>query len=100
MFITESDKVRFFELSIKTKTPADAWLATLTPTDKASFKAIRTAFEIRWPTKPVTVKTTAEKQALLDETILKPSDLGKRVAPSIGAEDELPHVVWADKERG
>ena len=95
--LSESDKVRFFELSIKTKTPADAWLATLTPTDKASFKAIRAAFEIRWPTKPVTVKTTAEKQALLDETILKPSDLGKRVAPSIGAEGELSHVVWVDK---
>ena len=95
--LSETDKVRFFELSIKTKTPADTWLATLTPTDKASFKAIRAAFELQWPAKPVTVKTTAEKQALLDETILKPSDLGKRVAASLGAEEELSHVVWADK---
>jgi hypothetical protein len=94
---SEADKVRFFELSIKTKTPAETWLSTLTMNDKASFKALRAAFELRWPTKPITVKTTAEKQALLDETILKPSDLGRRVAASIGAEEELSHVVWADK---
>ena len=29
--------------------------------------------------------------------ILKISDLGRRVAASIGAEEELSHVVWADK---
>ena len=95
--LSETDKVRFFELSIKTKSPAEAWLTTLTQTDKASFNAIRLAFEVRWPAKPVMVKTTAEKQALLDETVLKPSDLGKRVAVSLGAEEELSHVIWADK---
>lgn len=95
--LSETDKVRFLELSIKTKSPADAWLSTLTVADKTSFKAIRAAFELRWPAKPVTVKTTAEKQALLDETILKPSDLGRRMAASVGAEEELSHVVWADK---
>jgi hypothetical protein len=95
--LSEADKVRFFELSIKTKSLADAWLTTLTVANKASFKAIRAAFEVQWPAKPVTVKTTAEKQALLDETTLKPSDLGKRVAASVGAEEELSHVVWADK---
>jgi hypothetical protein len=95
--LTEADKVRFFELSIKTKSPAEAWLTTLTATNKASFKAIRAAFELRWPAKPITEKTTAEKQALLDETILKQSDLGRRVAASLGAEEELSHVVWADK---
>jgi hypothetical protein len=95
--LSEVDKVRFFELSIKTRSPADAWLLTLTPTDKASFKAVRAAFQVQWPAKPVMVKTTAVKQALLDETILKPSDLGRRVAVSVGAEEELSHVVWADK---
>lgn len=34
---------------------------------------------------------------LLDKTILKPGDPGKRVAASIGAGEELMHVVWADK---
>ena len=95
--LSETDKFRFFKLSIKTKSPAEAWLATLTLNDKATFKAMRLAFEVKWPTKPVTVKTTAEKQALLDKTILKPSDLGRRVAASLGAEEELSHVVWADK---
>ena len=95
--LTEPEKVRFFELSLKTKSPAEAWLLTLTTGDKASFKTLRAAFELCWPTKPITEKTTAEKQALLDETILKLSDLGKRVSASLGAEDELSHVVWADK---
>ena len=95
--LSEADKVRYFELSIKTKSPAEAWLQTLTTGDKASFKVIRVAFKLRWPAKPVTEKTTAEKQALLNETILKPSNLGRRVAASIGAEEELSHVVWADK---
>ena len=70
---------------------------TLTGTNTASFKAMRTVFELRWPPKPITEKTTAEKQALLDETILKQSDLGKRMAASIRAEEELSHVVWVDK---
>ena len=82
---------------MKTKSPADAWLSTLTAADKASFKTLRLAFEIRWPVKPITDKTTAEKQALLDETTLKLSDLGRRVAANIGAEEELSHIVWADK---
>ena len=95
--LSEADKVRFVQLSIKTKSPAEAWLLTLTMADKASFHAMRAAFERRWPAKPVTDKTTAEKQALLDETVLKPGDLGKRIAASLGAEEELSHVVWANK---
>ena len=81
--LAETDKVRY--------------LAMLTRTDKASFKAMRVTFELWWPPKPITEKTMAEKQALLEETILKPSDLGKRTAASIGGEEELLHVVWADK---
>ena len=79
------------------KSPADAWLATLTGTDTASFKAMRTAFELWWLPKPITEKTMVEKQALHDETILKQSDLGKRMAAGIWAEEELSHVVWVDK---
>jgi hypothetical protein len=95
--LSETEKVRFLELSLKAKSPAAAWFTTLTKANKASFSSARDAFEIRWPIKAVTEKTTAEKQALLDETVLKTSDLGKRVAASVGAEEELSHVVWADK---
>ena len=95
--LTEPEKVRFLELSLKAKSPAAAWFTTLTDGSKKSFAAVRTAFETRWPVKATTEKTTAEKQALLDETILKISDLGKRVAASAGGEEELSHIVWADK---
>lgn len=95
--LSEPEKVRFFELSLKAKSPAAAWFATLTKANKATFTTARDAFELRWPVKAITEKTTAEKQALLDETILKISDLGRRVAASVGAEEELSHVVWADK---
>jgi hypothetical protein len=95
--LTEIDKVRFLELSLKAKSPAATWFTTLTKANKTSFATARDAFEVRWPIKAITEKTTAEKQALLDETVLKMSDLGKRVAASVGAEEELSHVVWADK---
>ena len=95
--LTETEKVRFLELSLKAKSPAAAWFLTLNDGNKKSFAAARTAFEVRWPVKATAEKTTAEKQALLDETILKIGDLGKRVAASAGAEEELSHIVWADK---
>ncbi|KAF8816015.1 hypothetical protein BYT27DRAFT_7078527, partial [Phlegmacium glaucopus] len=95
--LTEPEKVRFFELSLKAKSPAAAWLATLAASNKVSFATIRTAFELRWPIKPITEKTTAEKQALLDGTTLKMTDLGRRVSAGLGAEEELSHIVWADK---
>ncbi|KAF8815484.1 hypothetical protein BYT27DRAFT_7249147 [Phlegmacium glaucopus] len=95
--LTEPEKVRFLQLWLKTKSPADAWFSTLSSTDKASFAAVRTAFELHWPEKPITVKTMAEKQALLDGTVLKLSNLRRRVVVSTGAEEELSHIVWADK---
>ena len=95
--LTEPEKVRFLELSMKAKSPAAAWFATLVDGNKKSFAAARVAFELKWPVKAITEKTTAEKQALLDETILKVGDLGRRVAASVGAEEELSHIVWADK---
>ena len=94
---SEAEKVRFLELSLKAKSPAATWFTTLTKANKASFASVRDAFELRWPVKAITEKTTAEKQALLDETVLKTGDLGRRVAASVGAEEELSHVVWADK---
>ena len=95
--LTEAEKVRFLELSLKAKSPAAAWFTTLQKADKILFTTVRNAFELRWPVKAITEKTTAEKQALLDETTLKIGDLGRRVAASVGAEEELSHVVWVDK---
>ena len=70
---------------------------TLQKTDKESFATARDTFELRWPVKAITEKKMVEKQTLLDETVLRMSDLGKRVVASIGAKEELTHVVWADK---
>ena len=79
------------------KIPSSSVVYNLKAANKASFTSARDAFELCWPVKAITKKTTTEKQAMLDEAILKASDLGKRVAASIGAEEELSHVVWADK---
>lgn len=95
--LSEAEKVRFLELSLKAKSPAAAWFTTLTKANKASFTMTRDAFELQWPVKAITEKTTAEKQTMLDETILTAGDLGRRVAASVGAEEELSHIVWADK---
>ena len=95
--LTEIDKVHFLELSLKAKSSAQAWFTTLKKADKVSFATARDTFKIHWPVKAITEKTTAEKQALLDEAILKMSDLGKRVVAIVGAEEELSYIVWADK---
>ena len=81
--LTEAEKVRFLELSLKAKSPAAAWFTTLQKVDKISFTTVRNAFKLRWLVKAITEKTTAEKQALLDETTLKIGDLGRRVAASV-----------------
>ena len=95
--LTEIDKVHFLELSLKAKSPVQAWFTTLKKADKVLFATARDAFEVCWPVKAIMEKATAEKQALLDKTILKMSDLGKRVAANVGAEEELSHIVWANK---
>ena len=91
------DKVHLLQLCLKAKSPAAAWFTTLQKANKESFTTARDAFELCWPVKAITEKTTVEKQTLLDETVLRMSNLGKRVVASIGAEEELTHIVWADK---
>ena len=83
--LSETDKVCLVQLCLIQKA------------DKESFATARDAFELHWLVKAITEKTTAEKQTLLDETVLRMSNLGKRVVVSIGAEEELTHIVWADK---
>ena len=70
---------------------------TLNATDKETFSSARDAMNLHWPVKAITEKTTTEKQAMLNEAIFKASNLGKRVAASVGVEEELLHIVWADK---
>ena len=84
-------------MSLKAKSLAAVWYMTLKATNKETFSSARNAFELCWLVKAITEKTTTEKQAMLDEAILKASDLGKRVAASVGVEEELSHIVWADK---
>ncbi|PPQ74256.1 hypothetical protein CVT25_012394 [Psilocybe cyanescens] len=95
--LTEENKVKLFQLLLKANSPAAAWFSTLASNDKTTFDQLRIAFEVHWPVKPITEKTPQEKQIILEETILQYSDLGKRVAGSIGGEEELSHVVWANK---
>lgn len=44
--LTEIDKVRFLELSLKAKSPAATWFRTLTKADNASFSTARDALEV------------------------------------------------------
>lgn len=91
----EAAKIEYFTLCLKSRSPAEIWWDALAPTDKDTWAKVQTEFEKRWPAKPVTAKTTAEKQAMLEGEILKESELGTRI--SVGGIDEYTHVVWADK---
>ncbi|KIM35495.1 hypothetical protein M413DRAFT_32445 [Hebeloma cylindrosporum] len=93
--LTEADRVRLFELSLKSGRAAKIWWNGLEAGEKDTWVNLRAAFEKRWPEKLITEKTREEQHALLDATVLDEESLGKRVKGD-GVE-EFSHVVWADK---
>jgi hypothetical protein len=93
--LDEAAKIEYFTLCLKSRSPAEIWWNALAPAQRDTWSKVQTEFEKRWPAKPVTEKTTAEKQAMLEREVLKESELGTRT--SVGGIDEYTHVVWADK---
>jgi hypothetical protein len=88
-------KIEYFTLCLKSRSPAEIWWNALPLTSRNTWAKVQIEFEKQWPAKPVTEKTTAEKQAMLEREVLKESELGLRI--SVGGIDEYTHVVWADK---
>lgn len=93
--ITEVEKLRSFELRLKSGRAAKTWWTGLAAEKKDTWEHLREAFEEKWPEKVITEKTKEEQHAALAAAVLREEDLGKRVKKD-GVE-EFSHVVWADK---
>ncbi|PPQ96509.1 hypothetical protein CVT26_010445 [Gymnopilus dilepis] len=93
--ITEAEKLRSFELRLKSGRAAKTWWNALAAEKKDTWEHLREAFEEKWPEKVITEKTKEEQHAALAAAVLREEDLGKRVRKD-GVE-EFSHVVWADK---
>ncbi|PPQ72578.1 hypothetical protein CVT25_006547 [Psilocybe cyanescens] len=93
--LSEKDKVRTFELWLKSGRAAKTWWNGLAAEEKDSWEHLRAAFEKKWPEKLITEKTMEEQHAALEASVLKEEELGKRVR--VDGVEEFSHVVWADK---
>ncbi|KDR76749.1 hypothetical protein GALMADRAFT_139637 [Galerina marginata CBS 339.88] len=93
--LSEADKVRTFELWLKSGRAAKIWYNALKAGEKDNWDNLRTAFEKKWPEKMITAKTMEEQHATLGAAVLKEESLGKRV--KVDGVEEFSHVVWADK---
>jgi len=89
------DKVRTFELWLKSGRAAKIWWNGLAPKEKNTWVHLHAAFKKKWPEKLITERTMEEQHVLLETTVLKEGSLGKRV--KVDGVEEFSHVVWADK---
>src|SRR5258707_10542062 len=87
--------MEWFRASLKSRSPANMWFRTLHVNYKATWKAIKAAFKIKWPEKAVTEMTAEKKTEMLMAEKLLESELGRKV--KVGGIEEYTHVVWADR---
>ena len=93
--LSEADKVRTFELWLKSGRAAKIWWNGLAAEEKDNWAHLWVAFKKKWPEKLIMEKTVEEQHAALAATVLKEESLGKRV--KVDGVNEFSHVVWANK---
>jgi len=93
--MTEEKKTTAFYNRLKSGNTAEEWYDALPPADTASWAAVKTAFQVRWPKKTTSLKSSHDKSNRLKGHILKEEELGKWQEED--GRDELSHVIWANK---
>ena len=68
--LSEADKVRTFELWLKSGRAAKIWWNGLAAGEKDNWAHLRVAFEKKWPEKLITEKMVEEQHAALAATVL------------------------------
>jgi hypothetical protein len=92
---TNTQKLRAFELHLKSGSIAKQWWNALSSTDKDTWEHLLQAFRMRWPDRMPTVKTIKEKQAALERTKITEEEVGTRV--KVHRVEEFAHIIWANK---
>jgi hypothetical protein len=72
----DAQKLRAFELHLRSGSATKQWWNTLSPTDKDMWEHLLLVFKARWPDKTPTVKTVEEKQAALERTKITEEEVG------------------------
>jgi hypothetical protein len=94
---TTSDDVKKqqFKYYLQADSPADEWFEELPLADKKDWATIDAAFNLRWPRKKASKKTTEEYEEEITSLRLKMEDLGKK--EKTGGREVYSHISWADK---
>jgi len=91
----EEKKTTAFHNRLKSRNTAKEWYNALPPADMASWAAVKTAFQVCWPKKTTSSKSSHDKSNCLKGHILKEEELGKWQEED--GWDKLSHVIWANK---
>ena len=92
---TDTQKLRVFELHLKSGATAEQWWDELPSTNKDNWDHFCQAFNVRWPVRIPTAKTVGEKLMELEHTTITEEELGTRV--KIQGMEEYAHIVWANR---
>jgi len=92
---TDAKRLQRFEMQLAPGHIADQWFASLTPSNIASFAALRLAFSQRWPPPRPPAYSRAQQKERVMAQVLKEEDIGVWMAD--GATGNYGHVVWAHK---
>lgn len=91
----EERKVDYFETRLKSGSTAEQWFKGLEAAKKATWKELCTVFKERWPERPLTQKSTAEKQAELEGEKITEAELGMKV--KVNGAEVYAHIAWANQ---
>ena len=89
------EKIAYFETWLKSGSTVEQWFADLEPAKKATWKDLCITFKEQWPERPITLKSTAEKQAELEGEKIMEAKLGTKV--KVNGMEMYAHVAWAHK---
>ncbi|KAG2100648.1 uncharacterized protein F5147DRAFT_776853 [Suillus discolor] len=90
---SDAEKITQFELQCAAASPAEAWYATLTGADTATWSAFLTAFRKCWPPPIQVTLTVTQKKDRIRAIVLKEEEIGVMIEEDRGR--EWGHVKWA-----
>ena len=91
----DEEKVEYFETWLKSGSTAEQWFKGLEAEKKATWKELCAAFKERWPERPLTQKSTIEKQAELEGERITEAEIGTKV--KVNGTEVYAHVAWANR---
>ncbi|KAG1879696.1 hypothetical protein C8R48DRAFT_668486 [Suillus tomentosus] len=90
---SEAEKIAWFELQCTAASPAEAWYATLTTVETASWSTFLMAFQKCWPPPAQVTLTVTQKKDRIRAVVLKEEDIGIMIEADRGR--EWGHMKWA-----